>query len=227
MLLRSVFRDLYDYQKFGIRPWLVIYFLAIALPFVMIALFSFAHTGKKFSIFLDITLIVIGTYSLLSTIVAIIQLFWTTVKAPELTSEKLFRLLLTYFYMLFAFAGIYMVIYFNSDYDLVQLEASHLSSVSSSTTPKHLAISGVDLRLWSMPGPELGLDTPQFHWTHLPWIYIDMLYFSMTTLTTLGFGDIVAKDPFVKIIVMFEAIFGNLLLVLGVASIVPRRDSES
>ena len=225
MLRQTIFRDLYDYQKFGPRPWLLVYFLAIALPFIMIALFSFVHAGTEFSGILDITLAGIGIYGLLSTIIAIVQLFWTTVKTPELTSEKMLRLLLTYFYMLLAFAGIYMVLYFNSDYDLAHLEASHRSGVFSSTAPKTLALFGVDLRLWSMPKPELGLDTPQFQWANLPFVYIDMLYFSMTTLTTLGFGDILAKDPFVKIIVMFEAIFGNLLLVLGVASIVPRRDS--
>ena len=46
-------------------------------------------------------------------------------------------------------------------------------------------------------------------------------------MTTLGFGDIVAKLPFVKIVVIIEALCGNLLLVLGMASIVPRKDSDS
>lgn len=228
MLSQSILRDLYDYKKFGLKPWLLIYFLSIVMPFAMIALFSFAHSGQKFSLFLDIALVVIGIYGLGSTIIAIIQLFWTTVNAPELTSGKLLRMLLTYFYMLFAFAGIFLVLYFTSDYDLAYLEFLQMhGSPSPAPLSDRPAFSGVDLRLWSASGSMSAPRNLTFQWQNLLFVYIDMLYFSMTTLTTLGFGDIVAKSPFVKIIVMMEAIFGNLLLVLGVASIVPRRDSES
>ena len=58
-------------------------------------------------------------------------------------------------------------------------------------------------------------------WESVPQIYLDMVYFSTATLFTLGFGDIVAESAAVKVVVIVEALLGNLLLVLGVVSIVP------
>lgn len=228
MLWRSILCDLYDQQKFGLRPWLAIYSLAIAMPFAFIFFFSFTHSGQNFPILLDLILVAIGFYGLFTTIVAIAQLCWNTVKAPELTGEVLLRLLLTYFYMLVSFAGFYLVIYLGSDYGLAQAEMAYSAGgPAPAVAGEKLALAGVELRLWSASPPNSGTAFPQFQLSNLPLIYLDMLYFSMTTLTTLGFGDIVAKAPLIKLLVMFEAVFGNLLLVLGVASIVPRRDSGS
>ena len=71
------------------------------------------------------------------------------------------------------------------------------------------------------------LEKLHFEWRNLHFIYLDMLYFSTVTLTTLGFGDIIPRVPLAKIAVMLEALLGSLLLVLGVASVVPRKDSDS
>lgn len=228
MLLRAILRGLYDYKKFGLRPWFLIYFLSVAMPFGMILLFNFAHLGQTYETLFDIALNLIGFYALFSTIAAIAQLFWATVKTTELTGDKLLQLILTYFYMLFAFAGIYLVLYFNSDFELALLEASRLAGTAP-TPPATgvLAFSGIDLRMWSPVASPAGAVALDFHWVQLPYVYLDMLYFSMSTLTTLGYGDIVAKAPFVKMIVIFEAVFGNLLLVLGVASVVPHGKAGS
>ncbi len=47
-----------------------------------------------------------------------------------------------------------------------------------------------------------------------------MLYFSFTTLTTTGYGDIVAIDPFARSLVNLEAIIGQLYLAITVARLV-------
>jgi hypothetical protein len=47
-----------------------------------------------------------------------------------------------------------------------------------------------------------------------------MLYFSLTTLTTTGYGDIVAVDPFARSLANLEAILGQFYLAITVARLV-------
>jgi Ion channel len=58
-----------------------------------------------------------------------------------------------------------------------------------------------------------------------------MLYFSLTTLTTVGYGDIVPVDPFARSLSNLEAIIGQLYLAITVARLVTleladRRDRD-
>jgi len=48
------------------------------------------------------------------------------------------------------------------------------------------------------------------------------LYFSVTTLTTVGFGDITAASPAARAVVVAEALIGQLYLVSVVAAVVGR-----
>lgn len=209
---------LYDTTKFHHQSWLFLYVVSFFVPFLYIYLLSINMPGAQFSWLLDAVTTVIGGFSILMTFRAILLMFWTAINTHTLTNEKIIRLILTYLFMLFSFAGIYLVAYFHSEIYLVRQEVSSLSGLSSATMMgKNLAFAGVDYRFWSTAGQTV-------QWTNMPFIYLDMVYFSTSTLTTLGFGDIVAKLPFVKILVILEALFGNLLLVMGVASIVPRQD---
>ena len=56
------------------------------------------------------------------------------------------------------------------------------------------------------------------------------LYFSLTTLTTLGYGDIAPSSPFAQMWATFEAVFGSLYMALLVARLVgmyqPRRQGS-
>jgi hypothetical protein len=47
-----------------------------------------------------------------------------------------------------------------------------------------------------------------------------MLYFSLTTLATVGYGDIVAVDPFARSLANLEAIAGQFFLAITVARLV-------
>ncbi len=49
---------------------------------------------------------------------------------------------------------------------------------------------------------------------------VDPLYYSIVTLTTLGFGDITSPDVLVRRITMIEAMFGQLFLATMVARLV-------
>jgi hypothetical protein len=45
-------------------------------------------------------------------------------------------------------------------------------------------------------------------------------YFSVTTLTTAGFGDITAVNPFARTLVMMEALIGQLYPAILIARLV-------
>jgi voltage-gated potassium channel Kch len=47
---------------------------------------------------------------------------------------------------------------------------------------------------------------------HLPWTIGSMIYYSVVTFTTLGFGDIVPKTPGAAWLVMVEVILGYIML---------------
>jgi Ion channel len=73
--------------------------------------------------------------------------------------------------------------------------------------------------IWDLsPGAfaHLGADTPG----RGPSQIAVMLYFSFTTLTTTGFGDIVPVNPFARSLANLEAIVGQLFLVTTVARLV-------
>ena len=67
------------------------------------------------------------------------------------------------------------------------------------------------------------------HEENLPNVH-HFLYFSLTTLTTLGYGDIAPSSPFAQMWATFEAVFGSLYMALLVARLVgmyqPRRQGS-
>lgn len=49
---------------------------------------------------------------------------------------------------------------------------------------------------------------------------IDCIYYSFTTLTTLGYGDVTPKTPFSKFLSIFESLVGQLYLAIFVAQLI-------
>jgi voltage-gated potassium channel Kch len=56
--------------------------------------------------------------------------------------------------------------------------------------------------------------------TNIPYEFGTMLYFSITTLATVGYGDIVPLHPFARSLANFEAIAGQFYLAMTVARLV-------
>jgi hypothetical protein len=47
-------------------------------------------------------------------------------------------------------------------------------------------------------------------------VYVDCLYFSVATMTTLGFGDITPRSIYVKIAALIQVLIGVLLVAVGI-----------
>ena len=71
--------------------------------------------------------------------------------------------------------------------------------------------------IWELsPGAFVNLVTP----TDDPQEVATMLYFSLTTLTTTGYGDIVPVDPFARSLANLESVLGQFFLAITVARLV-------
>ncbi|MFC1493332.1 pentapeptide repeat-containing protein [candidate division KSB1 bacterium] len=68
-----------------------------------------------------------------------------------------------------------------------------------------LAAIGFGMKFYSLGAEAFDLD-------HLQWSYSSLIYYSVITFTTLGFGDIVPKTPEASFWVMFEVILGYVML---------------
>lgn len=51
------------------------------------------------------------------------------------------------------------------------------------------------------------------------WNLFDFIYFSVVTITTLGYGDIIPNSSLVKLFIMTESIFGVVIMGMLVACI--------
>jgi voltage-gated potassium channel Kch len=49
---------------------------------------------------------------------------------------------------------------------------------------------------------------------------VTMLYFSLTTMTTTGYGDIVPVDPFARSLANLESMFGQFYFAITVTRLV-------
>lgn len=69
---------------------------------------------------------------------------------------------------------------------------------------------------WARPGSflEAGQPVSTFRPAH------ELFYFSYTTLTTLGFGDVVAVSDLARSLAVLEAVIGQLFLVVAVSGLV-------
>ncbi|MFV0253539.1 MAG: ion channel [Beutenbergiaceae bacterium] len=59
-----------------------------------------------------------------------------------------------------------------------------------------------------------------------PLVWQGMLYFSYITLTTAGFGDVLAVAPWARSLVALEAVLGTLFLAIVIARLVGSIDSD-
>ena len=81
--------------------------------------------------------------------------------------------------------------------------------------------------MWSFSYFIVALTTPQaFHWPEgltpgdVQQIQQALTYFSFTTLTTTGFGDVTPAIPLTRTLAMFESLAGQLYLVITLARLV-------
>ena len=64
----------------------------------------------------------------------------------------------------------------------------------------------------------LGVGTIAFHYLET-WSWIDSLYFSVSTLTTVGYGDLVPTTTMSKLFATFYILIGVAIMLTALASI--------
>ena len=64
---------------------------------------------------------------------------------------------------------------------------------------------------------------PRLDWNAIPELWIDCFHFSVVTAATVGYGDIVPRTWFAKIIVDTQIITVTAILVFGVGFIMSER----
>lgn len=63
------------------------------------------------------------------------------------------------------------------------------------------------------------IPAPGNHPENVPIGFLDALYLSIVTITTLGYGDITANTPWFRIVTAAEAVIGIILLGLGISAL--------
>ncbi|VBB09391.1 voltage-gated potassium channel [Lucifera butyrica] len=173
--------------------------------------------------------------------------------------RKIILILVTYVYMIVAFANTYYLITYVTDFldslykYRIYYEISQNQELKNLMIEKEMRVrdfssfsgfhdrfwSGVDtkdaVQLWmpdsyrQVPDPvpvafifkALNYRPPQvIHYLggNKLSVYTDCVYFSTTTITTLGYGDIAPQSGLSKLLVSLEAVLGQVLLALGIAS---------
>jgi voltage-gated potassium channel Kch len=69
------------------------------------------------------------------------------------------------------------------------------------------------------------IGTAVFHWLE-GWSWIDSLYFSVVTLTTVGYGDFAPTDPLTRILAVFYILSGIGMLFSLIDVIADKRLSR-
>ncbi len=100
------------------------------------------------------------------------------------------------------------------DFDILLGAASVYLLIGIIWTVSYVVIHQLDPEAFSLIHHE---SQPLFH---------EFLYFSLTTLTTLGYGDITPLNPFAQIWAAMEAVVGTLYITLLVARLVGMYQSQ-
>lgn len=163
------------------------------------------------------------------------------------SNKRVTFVLVTYIYILFAFAGEYTINYYNSDmndifnkeeiYWKLRKVEMHKSldkydHYNKATAPEYyrglfekqdLSFKDIQKRFWIVSSLNVDntrfSDRVKFESSNKIEIYKEFLYYSGVTLTTLGYGDILPTHSSSRLLAIFEAVIGQLLLVLGFVNI--------
>ena len=140
----------------------------------------------------------------------VLALLW---RSPTITIYANILACLFIFYVLLLIVG-HILRAQAVDLNILLGAASAYLLIALAWTTSYLIIFDLDPTAFSMVYDE---SRPLFH---------QFLYFSLTTVTTLGYGDITPVDPFAQIWATMEAVVGTLYMALLVARLVGLYQSQ-
>ena len=205
-------------QEFASRPHLGLFFL-IALFLVVANTFSLRATPTRFFV-LAAELLVIPTMfflmgsskrmRLLSYIIPVIGLIITTgglFLGSELQNLRLFALV-QFFLTFFLVSGLVRMLF--------RKHKINFQTVMGAAS-LYVLVGLLFARLYYVMDVFRG---PFFAAGNRPIVASDFVYYSFTTMTTIGYGDLTAHSEFGRLISVVAAIIGQLYLVVVIALIV-------
>lgn len=187
--------------------FLLALFLLACSPLFAVLLFDYiVLNNNTFPPFI-LLVIVAALNSLLFSFLSIS--LWSSIKSNLRGSRKLLIIVASYIMLWFAFGNLY---YF-------------LTDIENYLYLQPLTVAAVDLYI-PAPNAQIIQNMP-FLWscnvsadTLLPANryagYIDALYFSGTTMLTIGYGDFIPITPLIKMLSIFQAFLGQFINVVAV-----------
>lgn len=153
---------------------------------------------------------------------------WVVFTAELSKQKKIMVIIVAYVLIWFAFGNFYFATFNVADFyknlNIVQNASFPVSVEISPTLKAFNAIASTDILNNVATFWRLTPDSPDQYgnilWTLAPVNrlvgYIDCLYFSATTILTIGFGDITPATAFLKTFVIIEGFLGQIINVLAI-----------
>lgn len=173
-------------------------------------------------------LLILSVIYIASLLVFFIISMWVIFTAELSKQKKITVIIAAYLLIWFAFGNFYFATFNVADfYKNINLAHSALLPLGDAISPKSMALEPFSLKgtlsnietFWQLI-PEVPDYYGNVYWNIVPANrlvgYIDCLYFSATTILTIGFGDITPTTAFVKIFVIFEGFLGQIINVLAI-----------
>lgn len=208
----NIFRLRYFYIKLlrqNLYYFLAALFLLACSPIISSYLFEYIVIHNNYFppliLFTIVLLLIILLFSFISISI------WSSIKSELHGTKKLLLILFSYIMLWFAFGNLYYFLLDMENYlSLKNLVTTGLLTIPSDFWQHNQLIKNI-APFWQYNFPE-----EQYLASNRYIGYINSLYFSGTTMLTIGYGDFVPATPFLKIISLLQAFLAQFINVVAV-----------
>ncbi len=187
------FKTIEYFKNIKNKPLLSLIYIFLFFPLFMGIVMNKSYSISKSEIFLNIFIIIITTLSF-SAIIAVYYYNFIIKKELNLakyeSSNHLFRIFMCYFYIIFIFANLFY---------MAQYAQNINNELTNSYTKTYFRFN----------------DDIKFSLSNLE-LFADCLYLSITTITTIGYGEVVPGHIYGKFLIAVEAMLGQIMWGLSI-----------
>lgn len=177
----------------------------------IISSFLFEYIVIKNNSFSPIALLVI-VLILITLLFSFISIsIWSSIKSNFHGTKKLLLIIFSYLMLWFTFGNIYYFFLSIENYlSLKDIVISEPFIYLENLFCEHQLIKGIE-PFWNYDST-----TQQYQCVNRYYGYINLLYFSGTTMLTIGYGDLVPLTPFIKMLSIMQAFLAQFINVVAV-----------